>query len=208
MVEMTPPPALGSARLPDRVRATDRPVSRADYVAGLHQLRHLHAALEDALAACDSPALAALYDPARMARTPLLTADIESLGHDGEAPGPAAPVVTLAELLREWAADRPHALAGALYVTEGARAGSATVARSLTRALAVPPLPGHGLDYHLDGVATRTADWRAFTARLAALPLTDAEQADVLDAATATTAALASLNAATPATPAAEPAVA
>jgi heme oxygenase len=207
MVETTPPPARGSARPSARGRATDRPVRRTDYVAGLHQLRHLHAALEGALAACDSPAVAALYDPARVARSTLLTADIDALsdGEEAETPPPAAPVATLAESLREWAADRPHALAGALYVLEGSRAGSAAVARVLTRSLGVPPLPGHGLDYHLEGVATRAADWRAFKARLAALPLSDAEQADVLDAATATTAALASLKAATPATPAAEP---
>ena len=45
-------------------------VGRAEYVAGLRQMGYLHAALEAALAdaAPRHPAVAALYDPAKMDR--------------------------------------------------------------------------------------------------------------------------------------------
>lgn len=217
MVEFTPPPpALTPATLPDRVRAAIAPahvavertafakgmvtgtVSRTEYVAGLRQLAHLHAALEDCLAAAASPHVNALYDPARMARAPQLAADLAALAEDDEAVDPAEPVARLAESLRGWADRAPHALVGALYVLEGSRMGSMLLARSLTRALGVEPRPGHGLDYHLDGIATRPADWKAFKATLAGLPLTEAERDEVVHAATVTMDALVALYAAVP----------
>lgn len=193
--------------LADRIRATLAPahdavektpfaaamaagtLGRDDYAAGLRQLGHLHAALEAALANAlpRSPELAALYDPARMTRAPLIARDLAALGADPMDADPPTPVVArLTESFRRWAAESPWALAGPLYVVEGSRMGSMFLAKSLSKALGVPTDPGSGLDYHADGLPTRPRDWKQFRAALSELPLTASRQADVLHAASAT----------------------
>lgn len=61
--------------------------------------------------------------------------------------------------------------------------GSMALARPLAKALGVPPHPGAGLDYHLDGVATRPMKWQQFRATLSALPLPEPQRDDVTAAA-------------------------
>jgi heme oxygenase len=196
--------------LPDRLRAAIAPahvaveqtgfahgmaagtLSRADYAAGLAQLGHLHAALEAALGGAADARISAVYDPARMTRSPLVDRDLAALGEVVVAE-PADAVARLAEAFGRWAATAPHKLLGAVYVLEGSRMGSMVLARTLPKGLRVPPLPGHGLDYHLDGMATRPADWQRFRGTLAGLPLTPAEQDEVTAAAVETMDALVEL---------------
>ena len=160
-------------------------IGRAEYAAGLRQLGHLHAALEAALAASAPrhPALAALYDPARMDRSSAIVRDRIALGADGADPA-KEPVKRLTDRIAEWAALAPWALLGPLYVVEGSRMGSMFLTRSLGRALGVDPLrPDSGLDYHAEGLATRAQDWKRFRQGLADAPLTESEADDVLRAA-------------------------
>ena len=175
-------------------------IGRPAYAAGLWQLAHLHAALEDALADARpaSPAVQAVYDPDAMARAGVAEQDLLALGQPEPDPV-AAPVAELAGRFADWATTRPAALVGALYVLEGSRMGSMVLARSLPRALGVPSLPGGGLDYHLDELASRPTDWRQFRATVAGLALCDADQDAAVAAATATMDALVEVYAAVPA---------
>lgn len=160
-------------------------IGRADYAAGLRQMGHLHAALEAALAAAAPrhPAVAALYDPARMDRTAAVARDLDALGETAtDAPAPAA--ARAADAIAGWATDRPWALLGPLYVVEGSRMGSMVLARALGKTFGLDPRqPGTGLDYHADGLMTRPQDWKQFRQTLADLPLTEAESEDVCAAA-------------------------
>jgi heme oxygenase len=205
---MTLPDQIRSALAADHAAVEATPFARAmvsgriapaDYAAGLAGLYHLHAALEGGLgeAAGRCPEVAAVYDPDRMARSPLAARDLAALGAPpaGE-PGPA--VARLARRFADWAAGAPWALLGPLYVLEGSRMGSMVLVRSLAPALGVDRRPGAGLDYHLDGIATRPQDWQVFRAALAGLPLTPAQRADVLAAAVATMGGLLELYAALP----------
>jgi heme oxygenase len=179
--------------------ATGR-IDRDTYAAGLGPLLALHKGLEAALAAAHgAPEVAAVYDPCRMTRGPLLAADRVALG---EVPAPAAANVAigrLADEFHEWAEFRPWALIGALYVTEGSRMGSMLLARSLSAAFGVRPELGVGLDYHVAGIATRPADWQRFKAAVNALPLAPARAVEVLGAAVVTMNGLVEMYAALPA---------
>lgn len=209
-------PELGS--LSDRIRAAIAPahdtvertpfavamasgrIDRDAYAAGLRPLLALHEGLEAALAAAHgTPEVAAVYDPRRMTRAPLLAADLAALGDVPAPPAADAAVDRLTAEFPEWAAVRPWALVGALYVTEGSRMGSMLLARSLAAAFGVRPEPGVGLDYHVAGIATRPADWQRFKAAVNALPLTPARAADVLGAAAVTMDGLVAMYAALPA---------
>ena len=70
--------------------------------------------------------------------------------------------------------------------------------RALAKAFELPMEPGHGLDYHLDGIATRRQDWARFRGRLDSLPLSESQQQDVLFAAVETMKSLHSLYEAIP----------
>lgn len=157
-------------------------IDRPAYCGGLAQLSVLHAALEDALAGWAD--VAPLYRPADMARADAIGHDLAVLG--GFAGDPVEATQRLCSSFREWAADAPWKLAGALYVLEGSRMGSMALVRPLSKALAAEVRPGTGLDYHLAGIATRPQAWQQFRQTLAGLPLTDREQADVCAGATAT----------------------
>jgi heme oxygenase len=174
-------------------------IARHEYTAGLQQIGYLHEAMESALAEAHgtSASVAKVYDPARMARLPVIERDLAALEADTTAM--AHDVVSqLASEFTRWATTQPHALIGALYVMEGSRMGSMVLARSLTKALLVEPRPGTGLDYHIDGIATRPTDWKAFRGALADMPFSEAEQAEIVSAATTTMDALVTLYAAVP----------
>ena len=175
-------------------------VGRDDYVAGLHQMGYLHAALEVALAdaAPRHAGVAALYDPAKMDRVASITRDLEALG-EAVVEGPDAPVARVCDAVATWSVSKPWALLGALYVVEGSRMGSMVLARSVGKALGLDPRqPGTGLDYHADGLMTRVADWKQFRQSLAELPLTDAEAEDICHAAAETMDGMVALYAALP----------
>ncbi|QJW97808.1 biliverdin-producing heme oxygenase [Frigoriglobus tundricola] len=88
--------------------------------------------------------------------------------------------------VRERAEVRPEAWLGVLYVFEGSRMGSMALLRPVARALGTHPRPGHGVDYHLDGVADRVPRWQRFKATVNALPLTPEQHQSVVWGATAT----------------------
>jgi heme oxygenase len=174
-------------------------VTRETYAVMLRALYQLHAALEGGLvaAARQCPEVCAVYRPETMDRAELIAGDLTALGFDADAEPEVAPDL-LAAHIAEWARENPHALLGALYVVEGSRMGSMVLARTLGPALGVGRGPGSGLDYHTDGIATRPQDWQRFRGALAALPLTEAQQADALAAAEATMNGLVELYAALP----------
>jgi heme oxygenase len=215
---VTLPDKIRQAIAADHTAIEDTPFARAmttgaidrdAYAEGLRDLYHLHAAVESALgaAAAECREVAALFHPDHMTRSTLIAADLVELGSlpAGE-PGPV--VAKFAGELAGGAAAKPWALLGPLYVLEGSRMGSMVLVGSLAPALGVDRRPGMGLDYHLDGIATRPQEWQRFRAALAAAPLTDEQQADALAAAVSTMRALVALYAGLPAGAAAPAAVA
>ena len=87
---------------------------------------------------------------------------------------------------------------GTAYIFEGSRMGSMFLVRALAKAFPVPMEPGQGLDYHLEGLATRRQDWARFRGQLDSLPLTESQQDDVLFAAIETMKSLHNLYEAVP----------
>lgn len=169
-------------------------IDRAAYCRGMAQLAHLHGAVEEALAV--HPEFAPLYRSADMSRTDAIACDLVALGHFPDDPTDAT--AAQCALISQWSAASPWKLVGALYVLEGSRMGSMALVRPLSKALGVEVRPGTGLDYHLTGIATRPQTWQQFRGTLAALPLTDAQQAAVCDGGTATMDALHAMYAAFP----------
>lgn len=155
-------------------------ITREAYAGWLSEMHHLHIALEDALADC--PQAAGLYQPDEMTRSRLLDRDRAAFGRDAFGT-PHEAIGELCERFADWREAAPWRLLGALYVLEGSRMGSMALARPLAKAFDVAPQPGAGLDYHLEGIATRPQKWQQFRAALAGLPLSDAQQADVCSAA-------------------------
>jgi heme oxygenase len=158
-------------------------ITREQYGFWLTQMFHLHSAVEDLLAA--SVGLAAIYDPRTMTRSDALRRDAAALDLDLSDP-PCAAVETLICALSQTTSVPPWNLVGVLYVLEGSRMGSLALARPVARALGVDPRPGAGLDYHVEGAADRPRTWQAFRAKLAALPLSTGDEADVIAAAVVT----------------------
>jgi heme oxygenase len=157
-------------------------LSRDGYTPLLAQLWHLHAALEAELSR--RPELGGLYQPT-MERAETILVDLAALGDAG--PGePTAATQRLVARIRDWATKSPWALIGCLYIFEGSRMGSMMMVRPLSASLNVSPEAGQGLDYHLDGAATRPQTWQRFKARLNALALTPEQCAAVVEGATAT----------------------
>jgi heme oxygenase len=157
-------------------------ISRTDYTFGLSQLLHMHTALETALEETGNPGP---YRPEDMARRRIVEQDLMALGVD--TPEPAVDCVAeLCETFARWAVDCPEALLGAVYVFEGSRMGSMALARPVSRALGVDLKPGHGVDYHIDGMASRPQAWARFKAELAGLNLPPEKAQMVSDAAVAT----------------------
>jgi len=198
--------------LPDRIRQAIAPahvaveqtpfargmvsgtIGRAEYVAGLAQLGCLHRELESATASASASLPAKLIPPPR---TPAIERDLFALGGEADAE-PHAVVAELTERFYHWAQATPTALLGAVYVMEGSRMGSMVLARSLTRALKVEPRPGQGLDYHIDGIATRPTDWKAFRAQLAGTEFSEDDQELIVAAAVQVMDALTALYSAVP----------
>jgi heme oxygenase len=164
-------------------------VDRDAYIALMAEMGRLHSAFEDKMA--NLPQYAELYNPAAMARADVIAGDLVSLGDYGAAASDPADSIAN-ELFDSWT-DTPWKFIGALYVLEGSRMGSMALVRPVARALGVDVRPGVGVDYHLDGMATRPMVWAQFKARLAGFPFTEAQQNDIAAAAVATMEALHSI---------------
>jgi heme oxygenase len=151
-------------------------IDRDTYCNGLAQLGFLHEALESLLSR--NPIFQGIYVPADMDRAEIADRDLAVLGYEGIAiPNEATGRMT--DQLFAWSSESPWSLIGTLYVLEGSRMGSMYLARSLSKAFGVEPRPGVGLDYHVEGMATRPKVWQRFKATLAELALTEGEQNDV-----------------------------
>lgn len=156
---------------------------RARYARLVEQAWRLHAAVEPACAhAAESyPPLRTLYTVER-ARRDALADDLRVL-HASSRVAPHPAVVALVARTQRQSWDTPWALAGVLYVLEGSRLGSATIASSLARGWNVPLEGGVGLDYHLHDGDDRDAQWALFCRRLDALPVSPAQAGDVVSCA-------------------------
>ncbi len=157
-------------------------INPRDYARSLAQFLQIHESLEDQLA--KHPGIAC-YDPASMERSTSLRRDIAWWGGFADE-APLSATSSLIATIERWGLDQPTALIGALYVFEGSRMGSMVLAGSLSRGFGVPVQPGTGLDYHVDGIATRPLTWRGFRETLNALELTQEEREQILDAAVTT----------------------
>jgi heme oxygenase len=155
-------------------------ITRDAYAGWLAEMHHLHTALEAALADC--PHAAGLYQPDEMTRSRLLDGDRAVFGGD-EFGQPHPAVGELCGRFEEWRQSAPWKLLAPLYVLEGSRMGSMALLRPLAKAFGLAPQPGVGLDYHLDGIATRPQKWQQFRATLAGIPLTADQQEEVCSAA-------------------------
>lgn len=167
-------------------------VSRRAYGMLLGQLYYVHQTMEAAL---EQHTFTSPVYQQRLARGPIVLRDLNALG----LPRPNHLLPETAELIacfHAWADRAPHALLGALYVFEGSRLGSMHLIGPLSQALAVAPELGRGLDYHLEGMAGRIPQWKAFQANLEAAANTEEQIAFVLEGATATFAGLCDLYAA------------
>ncbi len=123
-------------------------IAREDYLLGLVQLYHVHAALEVAVA--QSAELKPFFTPA-MERTPAIKRDLAHFGRRVEdyAVLPQTQVIA-AEVLR-LVKTAPHNLLAHIYVLEGSRMGSLVLTKPIAQALQVQPEEHCGIDYHVEG---------------------------------------------------------
>lgn len=138
-------------------------ISRSLYSLLLWELRALHIALDDALR--KHPELVRLYDAASHTRLAALENDLGVL-----CPRRPVSTVSITQVMvrrfANWARETPYRLLGAVYVFEQARSKSLRHLHSLQRALGVPCVPGHGLDYHLQGRERAEVEWKHFRREL------------------------------------------
>jgi heme oxygenase len=154
-------------------------VDRATYVRLLDALYHLHAAFESEFAAC--PQLMGVW-PTTVSRAAALRRDLAVFG---VIPTPQPQwVVDWVESIR--GLGHPAAWAGAGYVFEGSRMGSRVLVRTLARGFALDPVPGVGLDYHLDAGDDPNGTWRRVMGALAEVGQGDEARAAMVAAAVQT----------------------
>lgn len=131
------------------------------YGAWLRALLAIHRGLEQAVRTCQDPTIEQVWSPDRY-RADLLVEDLETLGlpvspPDGEPSSAHREARRLADRLRSAS---PDALAGALYVFEGATLGGMMIARQLERR--APHLAEATAYYTAYGDRTRPM-WTAFS---------------------------------------------
>ena len=155
-------------------------VTRANYTLLLTQLVGVHADFERRASLLrnyfDDGTVAAVF------RTAAIRSDLTILAEPQPLPA-CSPGDDLGDKLDSWTQSSPWMVLGTAYILEGSRMGSMFLVRALAKAFAVPMEPGHGLDYHLAGLATRRQDWTRFRGHLDSLPLTESQRNDVLFAA-------------------------
>ena len=143
-------------------------VDREEYVRLLQHLFAAHMAWEPH--AAKSP----IWSD-EMARIDAISRDLAALGAE-TSPLNHPEVGIWMAALRERAEVHPEVWLGVIYLFEGSRMGSLMLARPLAQALGVLPLPGHGLDYHLDGAAGRGPRWNRFKTAVDSLTLSIPQQ--------------------------------
>ena len=151
-------------KLPYAIALADGRLPRAGYVELLREMFAIHSSLETELAR--HAELACVYLPEN-SRLEAVSRDLSIL----ESPSiscVAESTQTLCDRIAKWSRSTPCSLLGCLYVLEGSRMGSLLLIKPIARIIGVTPAAGRGLDYHLQGVATRVSDWTQFKNRLAA----------------------------------------
>ena len=154
----------------------------ASYVGLLHALATLYRTLEQELLSTASPVVAAVWD-VQMGKLPLLEQDLAAFADQQLplAPRAALNALVLGELMRQRVVDAPAALLGYLYVLERSTWGGAVLRTQVAAQFHLHS--GDGLAYLASYGSELAAHWRAFTARMNAVPLTAAERQHVLAAA-------------------------
>jgi len=170
-------------------------IDRKAYCIGLSQLGFLHQSLESLLSTNSD--FSRVYSPSDMNRADIVDLDLANLGYE-ETPLPHEATTRISDQLEEWAERSPWSLIGTLYVLEGSRMGSMYLARSLSKGFGLELRPGVGLDYHVDGMATRPMVWKRFKESLSSLDLSHEQEQDVLRGAVETMSMLCELYASLP----------
>ncbi|MBV9789855.1 MAG: biliverdin-producing heme oxygenase [Chloroflexi bacterium] len=153
--------------------AKDLPLE--SYVGLLRALETVYATLEAAASAATHPAIAAVWQDS-MRKLPLLQRD---LAYFTQHSLPEMPVATLYALLladeiRRAASDDPAALLGYLYVFEGSTLGGIVLRSQVAQAFKLKDR--NGLAYLSSYDKQIAAEWREFSRRMSAAPLTTSEQ--------------------------------
>ncbi|MEJ2482350.1 MAG: biliverdin-producing heme oxygenase [Gemmatimonadota bacterium] len=166
---------------------------RGAYAMYLGQLRHLHAALEEALDAAlpSAPALAPLHTDERR-RVPDLDRDLAAFGVDV----PDVPVLPqtqrFIDRVRQIGTESPVALLGPLYVLEGSTNGGKFLARVLERSLQLEN--ENGLAYMDPYGDDQPRMWASFKRIADEIPLSPEQSRAVTDAARRTFEAIAEIS--------------
>jgi heme oxygenase len=123
-------------------------IGREDYLLGLVQLYHVHAALEVAVA--QGTELKPFFTSA-MARTPAIKRDLAHFGRRVEDYAVLPQTQAIATEILRLAKTAPHNLLAHIYVLEGSRMGSLVLTKPIAQALQVQPEENCGIDYHVEG---------------------------------------------------------
>jgi heme oxygenase len=156
-------------------------VDRDEYTSAMYQMGVIHGNLETLLEQTGQ----SIYQAATMARATIIANDLSKLGFHGDIKSHDS-TIKIVDKFHNWAAQSPIKLIGALYVLEGSRMGSMALVRPISKALNVEVRPGNGVDYHLDGMASRPQVWGKFKADLSSLNLSEEQVSDICSAAVET----------------------
>jgi heme oxygenase len=153
------------------------------YVGQLRALAVIHAVLEQALATCSEPRVAAVWR-SDLRKFPRLQEDLRFFEPRAVADlkEPAEAALVIAGQLSRQSVEQPLALLGALYVLEGSMLGAQVLRRLYAQAFL---LNGEeGLAYLATYGAEAPARWAEFQQRLNAIQLNPEERGQVAQAAT------------------------
>lgn len=144
-------------------------IDRPQYLELMGQMELIHQRIESAALA--HPQIAAIIDPTLL-RGQTLQADLLQLNQGvSRTHRPLGATRWLLNLIDRWQEDPTPTLLGALFVLESSRQWNSLLVKPLSEGLGVDPLPGEGIDYHLQAPHDHSARWRAFEERINQLPL-------------------------------------
>ncbi len=154
-------------------------ISTEDYCALLQQLSYVHQVFEGEMESCSQ--FAHLYQSETMARFAAIERDLEYFGNV-ESATPLGETLEFCQQIHQWASESPVSLLGLLYVLEGSRMGSMVLAKSLGKAFALKMDLHHGLDYHIEGIATRPQVWVKWKLQLDQQAFSSSEMEKIIEA--------------------------
>ncbi len=135
-------------------------VTREEYIHLTAQLLILHEVMEELIGRHSS--LQKIADVTALGAQ-LIRRDLLRLGvYPSSSIKLQAAVINFMTDINRWAKSQPWCLVGALYIIEGSRMSSVTIAAPIAQALGVPCELGYGLDYHLRDLQRRPQTWLRF----------------------------------------------